>query len=234
MSKCITAIVWAATLLTSAAAQGPNVIEGRVVDATEEKEAPPSPPVEIWYEEFGLDHEPVSAHTDIGGKFKLNLPGNLGKLGLLSVREPGYNSAMLRWPTAVDRDIVLRLTKPISIYGRLVNSSGKAVSGAKLKWMMPYDGRLTSGMVAAAPDGSFNLLVPSRSDALRVVAWGDLYAPTKAHFSYNVGEKLATTTLRTLDMRIGVPGAGGGEDQYLQDWIDEILNQEPAAEPAPR
>ena len=237
MSKYITALVWAAVLFTTMSAQEPIVIEGRVVDATEKAETPPRDSVVVWYEEYGIDHEPVFTRTGEKGKFKLNLPGNLGKLGLLSVREPEYNSAVRRWPAAIDRDLVLRLTKPIPIYGRVVNASGLAVSGTMLKWRMAHDGRLTSGVVAAAPDGSFDLLVPSKSDALRLVAWAHLYAPTEADFSYNASEKLATTTtLRTLeDMR---PGGAAAQirdegDQYLQDWIDEILSQEPVAEPAP-
>lgn len=229
------ALVWVAALFSTASAQEANVIEGLVIDTTEE--APPSVPVVVWYEEYGVDHEPVSARTDAGGEFRLALPDNLGEFGLLSVREPGYNSAVLRWPAAIDRDIVLRLTKPTPIYGKLVNASGLPVSDAMLKWRMAHDGRLTSGTVAVAPDGSFYALVPGKSDALRLVGWARLYAPTQANFSYNANEEPATTILRTLeDVRAGGAAAPiqNEGDEYLQDWIDEILSQEPVAEPAPR
>ena len=214
LGKSATALVVATALLATAEAQEtaeaqkPTVIEGQVVDATAD-EAPPIPPVAVWYEESGIDHEPVSTFTGAGGEFRLDLPDNLGRFGLLYVREIGYNSAVLSWPRPADRDTVLRLTKPILIHGKLANASGVAVSGATLKWRMPFDDRLTSGTATAASDGSFAVLVPGKSDDLRLVAWADLYAPTEADFSYN-GEKLPVTTLTTLeDMRGGVADRTG-------------------------
>ena len=246
MSKYITVLVWAAALLTTTAAQEP--IKGHVVDATR-GEAPPSDPVEVHYREHGITDGSVSTHTGGDGEFTLDLPGGWGKSGLLYVREPEYNSAVLRWPP-VDRKVVLRLTKPIPIYGRLVNTSGLAVSGARLKWRMAYDGRLTSGTAAADQDGSFYVLIPGKpveSEALRLAAWADLHAPTKVEFSYTDHEK-PDTVLRTLEDvrgdRVGIQIPRDLEDDYIQDWIDEILSQhdrideilsqEPATEPSPR
>ena len=228
----VVAVLMTAEAQETAEAQKPTVIEGRVVDATVD-EAPLRHPVAVWYEESGIDHEPVSTSTGTDGKFRLDLPDNLGKFGLLYVREIGYNSAVLSWPRPADRDTVLRLTKPILIHGKLANASGVAVSGATLKWRMPFDFRLTSGTATAAADGSFAVLVPSKSDDLRLVAWADLYAPTEADFSYD-GERLPITTLTTLEDIRGGAADRTGDPQYLQDWIDEILSQEPVAEPAPR
>lgn len=237
MTKHITGIIWATALLATTSAQEPTVIEGRVVDMTDGHEAAPHEPVVVWYAEAGIDHEPISTRTDLDGRFYLDI-GELGDLGLLYVRETGYNSAVLSWPTPVDRDIVLRLTRPVTVYGRVVNASGMPVSGATLKWGMPFDGRLTSGTAAAAPDGSFAVPVPGMSGELRLVAWADLYAPTEAKYTYkykrDIGEETPVTTMISLeDLRDDTIGRTG-DPQYLREWVDEILAQEHVTGPVPR
>ena len=233
MSTDSAAFAWAvaALLTTTAAAQEAVEINGTVVDA--DTEEAPREGVRVWYEEFGAVYEPVFADTENTGGFTFDLVGGMGKFGLLSVREPGYNSAVLGWPVPADTDIVFRLSKPIRIYGKLVNASGVPVSGAMLKWSMPHDDRLTSGTGIAEQDGTFGMLVPGKSDALRLAAWADLYASTKiAAFSYDSDEAPPPTVLKTLE---NMRGDAKADDQYLQDWIDEILSsQEPATELAPR
>ena len=115
-------------------------------------------------ERRAADHEPVSTSTGADGKFRLDLPENLGKFGLLYVREIGYNSAVLSRPRPADRDTVLRLTKPIWIRRRLANASGVAVSGATLTWRMPFDDRLTVGHGSCGLEWLVAVLVPGRSD----------------------------------------------------------------------
>ena len=211
------------TVLAASAvvAQERIVIDGFVVDAVTEKA--PMPPVTVWYEEYGDEFASVSTSTKDNGWFKLDLPDGMGKLGLLSVREPGYNSAVLAWPVSPDTRIRLRLSKPVPIYGTITNSSGMAVSGAMLKWSMVHDGRGTSGMGFAERDGSFRVLVPAASDALRIAAWADLYAPTEVVFSYD-RETIEPTVLQTLEDVRELPPNQRADEKYLNDWINDILS----------
>lgn len=226
----IVLVVVAQLAMTSAAAaQEQTVIRGQVVD--DAAKAPPKDPVVVWYEEFGGDYEPVHTRTVDGGLFTITLPIGMGARGLLAVREPGYNTAVLTWPAEVDRDAVLRLFKPVPIYGKVIDASGAPVSGTALKWSMRYDNRLTSGMGHAAQDGTFEMLVPARSEDLRLAAWAELYAPTATDFSYD-HEAAPETVLETLESMQRDARTFDGEPQYIQDWVNEILaSQESTAEP---
>ena len=138
----------------------------------------------------------------------------------------GYNSALLAWPVPADTDVVLRLSKPVAIYGTVVNTSGLPVSGAMVKWSMKHDGRLASGVGTADENGSFRVLVPNKTDVPRIAAWADYYAPTKVSFSYDGNDKPVTIlhTLESMRDRESSLLLHSDDDRYLQDWIDEILS----------
>ena len=236
------ALAWAAVPLTMSAALEPSaselpeqeaiVIEGRVIEA--ETEAPPSQSVVVRYQEHGEDgHEPVLVDTGHAGEFRFEFrEAGMGKFGLLSVREPGYNSALLVWRMPTDTDVVLRLSKPVAIYGTIVNASGLPVSGAMVKWSMKHDGRLASGAGTADENGSFRVIVPNKTNVPRIAAWAGHYAPTKVSFSYDDSDKPVTIlhTLESVRDRESSPVRHGDDDRYLQDWINEILSsQEPSS-----
>ena len=234
-------LVWAAVVLATLATDQlcaelrgqETVIEGQVIEAATNE---PRASVEVQYREYEGDHEPVSATTSHDGRFRFELANGMGQFGLLYVHQPGYNSALWTWPGPVDSNVVLRLTKPVAIYGAIVNSSGLPVSGARLKWSMRHEGRLASGVGTASQDGTFLLHVPNRN-ALRIAAWADLYAPTEVAFSYDANA-VEPTVLRTLESVRALAPDQRADEKYLRDWINEILSdqgQEGAyQEPPPR
>lgn len=235
-------LVWAiaftvATGVESSTAQAlgqRDVIEGRVVDA--ETQEPPREPVTVTYQEHGdVDYEPVLADTDpTTGHFQLVLEPGTGEFGLISVRQPGYNSALLVWPVPVDTDVVMYLSRPVWLRGAIVNESGMPVSGAMVKWSMEHDGRLVSGVQAADSEGFFHVDVPRRADDLRIAAWAEHYVPARASYVFDVdhGEP-PPTVLRSLESQLELRRAiyargetvarGETGDRYLEDWVDEIL-----------
>ena len=72
-----------------------------------------------------------------------------------------------------------------------------------------------------AEDGSFYTLIPEKSDALRIAAWADDYAPTLATFSYRP-EELTDTVLQTLE-KARDSGSYLDAPDWLRDWVDELL-----------
>ena len=202
-------------------AGGGETIRGHVTESETGK--PPRTPVRVRYDEHDgdVEHRPLFADTGTYGEFAIQLRPGMGEFGLLSVREEGYNNALLVWPTPVDRDVVLLLTKPVEIHGRVIDEAGAPVDGSTVKWSMRYQGRLASGVTAVAEDGSFYTLIPEKSDALRIAAWADDYAPTLATFSYSPDE-LTDTVLQTLE-KARDSGSYLDAPDWLRDWVDELL-----------
>jgi hypothetical protein len=190
-----------------------------------ESETGGAPRTSVWvrYDEHdgNVEHRPLYAHTGTYGEFAIQLRPEMGKFGLLSVREEGYNNALLVWPTPVDRGVVLYLTKPVEIHGRVIDEGGAPVDGSIVKWSMPYQGRLASGVTTVAEDGSFYTLIPEKSDALRIAAWADDYAPTLTTFSHSPDE-MTDTVLQTLE-KARNSGSHLDAPDWLRDWVDELL-----------
>ena len=151
----------------------------------------PLPGVQVRYHEFRDTDYQLVVYTDAAGRFMFQIdPLVAGHVGLISVDADGYNLAWLPWPPAdgVGSELEFVLTKPSTIYGRIVDgTSGEPIGGTVMvEWTMPHGGALVSDAAAADNTGAFEMRVPGDFPRPRVIAWANRYAPAlEVRFGYS-------------------------------------------------
>ena len=113
---------------------------------------------------------PPSAVTDASGKFRIELQPPARVL-TLSATAAGFSPAMAT-PVSFGARQTLVLERPLTIVGRTLDTTGKAVSGARVRWSSGGEGVGFVRDTVSGPDGRYRIEdLPSGSLA-RAMLWG--------------------------------------------------------------
>lgn len=159
----------------------PRLASGRVVDALT---GDPLPGALVWIE---YHNHPVGPPTyaGAGGELELRLPSDQGSS--VTAVTPGYLQSWVPAATAT-ASLLLRLTPAARLAGRVVDTAGQPIAGAKIEAErrdqrpMAMDG--FSGQAVSATDGSF---------LLESLAAGATYTLRASHPGFAPGTTTGTT-----------------------------------------